>query len=777
MNRALQQRRSPSLTLKFVLAGLCALPVAFAQDKAGETQDPDNQLKQGGEEIVELQAFTVSAQKTPRTIQEVPMAVVAVDSTKMSDFKIFNVQDVQNVSPGLDVKTTDARNPIPSLRGITFNPDSGTSAAVDVYWNETAVGASTGFRSLYDVGQIEVLRGPQGTLRGRSSPGGAITIATRKPNMSEFGASIEQSFSDQNLVNTQAAINIPVLKDKLAVRIAGLYDGNDGGRVKDIITGKEDSSHTRSFRATIEWKPNENVDLTFVHQYLHQILYDYPAIEGTPTYSKAMPSAVKPIDRISVSPGPASYEDTPVTDSLTGVFKLPGRHEITMIAGYQDLSTHVNVEYTNLANIIPGYTSPQKLDVSSKTHTYELRLSSVEHEKWNYIFGAYYETSKSNVYVKQAAVRLWFDGANPYVSSSPIPRAPDMEVGLNLSMPATGSYRGLFMTHTLQLTRKLKLEAGVRYQQIKSDSAEYDAGLGINSKTSRDEKPTTGSASLTYQVSKQLNTYFTYGRSYRPGGQGFRTDAAELEKYLHYKPETSDGFELGMKSTWLRNRLQFNADVFYQKFKDYISHSGFVYADSNFDGYSDNVYGITFNGDAESKGLEASLAASLPRHVIVGVDLSYADATWTKALSPTSLTNAYGMPIFNTPGDQVSYTKLDGKRLGDTPRFNLSAHIEWSKKISSFEIFTRGLFNYKSSRELLNVPNPHIGGGGTLDAFAGLRSPDGKWNVTLWAKNAFDRETISNRATQTSIGSWLSGYTAVRIAPSRELGVTMSYRF
>ncbi len=726
---------------------------------------------------IELPSFVVTAEKVARAAQEVPMAVVAIDSQKVADFKIFNVQDVQNVSPGLNVNTVDPRNPIPTVRGVTFNPDSGTTAAVDVYWNEMAVSASTAFRAMYDVGQIEVLRGPQGTLRGRSSPGGAITISSRKPDLDDYGASVQQTVSNQNLYNTQAAINVPIVKGKLALRLAGLYDGNEAGGIHNIITNRDTASHTRSARATLEWKPSKEFDLTLVHQELRQRLNPYGIVERSPIFSTSMPKNVSPFDRISVNPGPMEYYDRPATSTLTAVWRLSGKREITAILGRQTAKTSTNVEFDNDANIIPGWTYPQQLEIDTNSHTYELRFSSINHEKWNYIYGAYYETGKSNVGIKQAAVKLWFDGLNPYVSSSPVPRAPDMIIPLDMSVTGDGSYRGLFTTQTFQVTDKLRFEAGLRYQQIKNTSHQSAPALGIDSRSKRDESPTTGSASLSYQVRRGLLVYSTFGRSYRPGGEAYRAAAEQLDKYLHYKPETSNGVEVGVKTTWFDNRLQLNADVFYQKFKDYISHSGFVFADLNFDGVSDNTMGITFNGDARTQGVEFGMALSLPRRVILNLDATYVDARWTGGRSPTSATNASGVPIFNTPGEQVSYKDLAGKPLGETPRLEMSTSIDWSRRVRSFEIFTRGLVRYKGSREMLNVTPPDVGGYGMVDLFAGLRKPDGTWSVTIWAKNALDHKVVTGWDPMKTIGLWPAGYNSVRVAPEREIGLTATFAF
>lgn len=769
-------KKSVSLTKLWKIKFFGVLPVAILIGSGQFIAQAQDDLL--NTDIFELPTYMVTATKEPRSIQEVPMSVDAIDASKLSDLNLFNLEDVQNITPGLFINTNDPRNPVPSLRGITFDPDSGTSAAVDVYWNETAINASTAFRSMYDISQIEVLRGPQGTLRGRSSPGGAITIATRRPDMELFGASLSMSASDQNLFNTQIAINAPIVAGKLALRIAGLYDGNDVGGVENIVRDDKSGSLTRSWRATLEWKPSEDFNLTLVHQYMKQTLDAYNPIEGSSAFSDSLPENVDLFDRISVNPGPVHYAEEPILSSLTAEWKLPGDHELVAIIGRQVRNTQTETEFDNALNIISDWTYPQVLSIESESYSYELRFFSINHEKWNYIFGLYYENGENDSRVQQVAVKMWFDGLNPYVSSSPVPRAPDYIVPLDMSITGDGSYKGIFTTQTLQLSEKWRLEAGIRYQQIKSNSLQSAPDLGINTDTERDESPVTGSVSLSYQKTDSLLYYFTVGRSYRPGGEGYRNSAEMLEKYLHYDSETSLGYELGFKSTWYDNRLQLNAALFRQEFDGFISHSGFIYADSNFDGISDNNYGITFNGDARTQGVEIGMALSLPHRVVINFDATFIDAEWTDAQSPASVVDENGVPVFNTPDEQVSYISLDGERLGDTPRVQLSSSLDWSRNLESFQIFTRGLFRFQGDRENRRVPDhSHISSYSVVDLYAGLRSLDSRWSFTLWAKNVFDRDIVVDHSSMAYIGLWSAGYREARIAPPREIGITASFSF
>jgi len=125
----------------------------------------------------------------------------------------------------------------------------------------------------------------------------------------------------------------------------------------------------------------------------------------------------------------------------------------------------------------------------------------------------------------------------------------------------------------------------------------------------------------------------------------------------------------------------------------------------------------------------------------------------------------------------ISYKDLAGKPLGETPRLEMSTSIDWSRRVRSFEIFTRGLVRYKGSREMLNVTPPDVGGYGMVDLFAGLRKPDGTWSLTIWAKNALDRKVVTGWDPMKTIGLWPAGYNSVRVAPEREIGLTATFAF
>jgi iron complex outermembrane receptor protein len=112
----------------------------------------------------------VTATRQEQTLQDTPMAVDVVTSDTITKLNVFDAKEIQNLSPGLQLTNNDGRSNVATLRGVTFDPDSGSSPAVEIFLNEVPTDAQTVFTAIYDVGQIEVLRGPQGLFRGRTSP-------------------------------------------------------------------------------------------------------------------------------------------------------------------------------------------------------------------------------------------------------------------------------------------------------------------------------------------------------------------------------------------------------------------------------------------------------------------------------------------------------------------------------------------------------------------------------------------------------------------------------
>ncbi len=564
------------LATAFVAVGVSA-PRVNAQQPLPPVADT---AVKGDDEVVQLESFVVMAQKVARPLNEVPSSVLPISGETLKDFKLFDAKDIVIVAPGLDVNSASPNNTIPSIRGMTFDPFSGVSPTVNLYWNELSVDAGAAFRAMYDLGQVEVLRGPQGTLRSGSAPGGAVLFSTRKADLNDNSASVQLSGSNQNLFNTQLTANVVLMKGKLALRLAGLYDGNDANYARNVITNFDSRSHTRSIRGTLTWKPNENLSVNLVHQYLYQNKQIDYMVFGTNLFSSRtdLPATVNPFDRISIQPSDNRNIFRSRQTSLMVDVKLPGRNELNFIGGLTQPISNATTSI-NRPNLIPNFPASQIVSSakSAPTVSYELRFGSVSHKFWNYNFGVFYTRPTGSAITTLDGSTL----STIYTAPAPQPIAPPRTVitsGSSITAPT--ETKAFFTTQSFSITKDLKLELGLRKQMTKTDTVQIlplimqlgslQIPIGnSNSTTNLDVKPTTGSASLSYKVNPNVNAYLSFGRSFRPGGQGTNTNGAVYDKYIHYSDETSDGFELGVKSSLLQRKLQFNVAVFYQKFSGY----------------------------------------------------------------------------------------------------------------------------------------------------------------------------------------------------------------
>jgi iron complex outermembrane receptor protein len=189
-------------------AAMLAAP-AFAQDEEGT-----------------LEEVVVTARRATENVQDIPVTVQAISGEKLQQQAVTQFSEVSKLAPGLNIgfaSGSKGTNAEVILRGVKWSSAAGTPA-IPMYMNELEVSPNYMVLSLFDIQQLEVLRGPQGTTRGAPSISGAITVTTRKPNLSEIGGYAQGLVGSHGHRNIQGGLSIPIIQDKLAVRIAGVVD-------------------------------------------------------------------------------------------------------------------------------------------------------------------------------------------------------------------------------------------------------------------------------------------------------------------------------------------------------------------------------------------------------------------------------------------------------------------------------------------------------------------------------------------------------------------------
>ncbi len=226
-----------------------------APAQAPVAADEDN-----GSEII------VTARRKDEDVQDVPSVVNVQSGKDLADLKVRTFVDVAALVPGLQL--TRSGNGITNtvaLRGISFNPTAaGPQTAVELYRNDVITTSAAIFQAIYDVKQIEVLRGPQGTLRGRSSPSGSLTITTRRPDLKQVGGFADLSVAERGKYVVTGALNVPIIADRLGIRVAGFVSKDRGNTNVGFNRytnsyNRDISDEVQSLRASVRAVPIEDV--------------------------------------------------------------------------------------------------------------------------------------------------------------------------------------------------------------------------------------------------------------------------------------------------------------------------------------------------------------------------------------------------------------------------------------------------------------------------------------------------------------------------------------
>jgi iron complex outermembrane recepter protein len=667
---------------------------------------PQLALAQEAEEASERD-IVVTATRDARSLQDVAMSVDVTTGDELQKLNLFDAKDIARLSPGLELTNTSGRNNTTTLRGITFDPDQGTGPAVQVYLNEVPADAQYVYTALYDIAQIEVLRGPQGTLRGVSAPAGAITVRTRRPDFDSIGGYAQVTATEKSAYNLQAGVSLP-LSDQFAVRFAGLLDGNRLNHVRNVTRGERSKSRTESGRITLGWKPSDAFSAYLTYQYLHADNQQHPQVFGpgnTPIAQSPLvvgsqeifPGFSVPIaiflpsgntlrsgpaagvkDYISVAQQPSRFTNKAHIVNLALDYDLGpatvsfvGAHQYAVLNSDRDLDPGNAVVEQGFRSFVRV---PNKLD------TVELRVQSNNTEGFGWGAGVFYTKRSGTVQVDETA--------NSYGAATPLAAGLFIPINTQVTVPVD-NHTTSFNANLRYKTGGFTVEGGIRYSNIFNNQtttilvtspggqAVVPVGGGANLifpvgpinntivgvppalQKSR-AKPWTGGATASYEINPTLNVYAAYGHSFRNGTTGVATPVGITADLIRSNSEETDSFELGLKGSFADRRANFAIAAFYQKFDGYLSRfDGIFYncpdtngvcgapgsaAINNATQAPDGAFSFNYNGDATVKGVELTLDGRVTNNWDFGLNLSYARSRYNNALVPCNDFAGTGTP-------------------------------------------------------------------------------------------------------------------------------------
>jgi iron complex outermembrane recepter protein len=239
----------------------------------------------------------VSARRIEERVQDVPQTIVAIRGEDLEKLNLFTFEDISKLVAGVTLERAGA---ITTVRGVSFNPVAQTNPNVAFYLNEAPLQSSFVFQSMFDIGQVEVLKGPQGTLRGQSAPSGAITLSTRRPDLESFGGFAMATVTDADGRTFQGALNVPLIDGKLGIRIAGIADRTDNGGIQGVSSSADPFLKTDAVRLSVLARPVDELSVAVVYQHLQtdalgfgSALYGTGATGAAPTGTPGFNTAAR----------------------------------------------------------------------------------------------------------------------------------------------------------------------------------------------------------------------------------------------------------------------------------------------------------------------------------------------------------------------------------------------------------------------------------------------------------------------------------------------------
>lgn len=735
------------------------------------------------EQDAKLGTVTVNARRREETSQSVPTPISVLGSETLETQRIYRVQDLQQLVPSTNVAYVHARQSSISIRGLGNNPASdGLEGSVGVYLDNVYLGRpGMAVFDLLDVEQLEVLRGPQGTLFGKNTTAGVLNITTRKPTFQREG-SVQSSLGEDGYWQTQGSFSGPIT-DTLAGRISA-YRTEDDGYVKNLYNGDDlNGGKRQGFRTQLLFKPSDTFNLRWIGEYNEEdsnngILSLYstgPTINGVNRYESLASQAGATL--VSGKKRKVNFD----ADQMVKVFQggtsveanwtLPNDFTLTSITAYRwwDFTPRND----DGLNVPTAYNAG--VSVRDKQYSQELRLASPTGGFFDYVLGAYYfkqdlDNKSFTYYGPQADI--W--NATPAGALANVTTLGNGHID-------TDSY-ALFAQGTWHLTERLDFTAGVRgtYEEknawVTRDDPFGGAAVTGAAATARQGRvgaydsgdlsqysfAPSGLLSLSYRFNDEVLGYASLSHGEKSGGVNLTVGAAPRlgTDSLQVGTERVNNAELGVKSTLLDNRLQLNANLFWAQVHGYQAN---VYDQVNRVQYLANA------GSVRSRGFEFEATAVPLRGLTLNFNGSWNDVRYTEykdAPCPPEVSLVNAAATCDLSGHQVVGASKYIANLNAQYKWQLAERIE-PYVTASYAFRSRAVGTIDDS-DYGQIPSYAIV---NLSTGVRLDQGDGVLDLSLWVKNAGDKTYF------TSLWNSANGGYAGVLGTPRTVGATARYDF
>ncbi len=682
----------------------------------------------------QIEAIQVTARRRSERLQKVPIAVTVINGAQAQQANLNNLQDILTEVSSADFRTSSSnKDRTLFIRGIgTISTSPGVEPSVSTVVDGVVLARSgQATLDLVDLAQVEVLRGPQGTLFGKNASAGVVNITTVQPKP-DFHAWTEADYfgSGGNEYRLSGGVT-GTIAPNITADISALGDGFDGN-VHNNYDDKTVNGYQRDgFRSKIRFEPSDDLDVTLAFDYLKSLdtipngVFEATSRTAYPTDIVTLNPALTKVlgeQGIVASPNNTTIDNnvnSNADDDNGGVSLTVDKHlgdmTLTSISAWRIWHNVQVQDYDQSA--APPDLFPQikdRGDLLFNQVTQEVRLASPKGGLIDYQIGAYYMLAVDN---------------ESYARNEAPAGAPDTVTTRGLAQYGTdGNDAAIFGEANVNFTSNFRAIVGLR---LVHDDLSYAFG-----RISSSEKAVVGISpdfhsegetgllgysdrlGLQYDITPDINAYFTYSKGYKgPAYNVFFNMTATATNVL--KPETSDAYEAGLKSSLLGNKVTADFDVFEQDFRDYQANFA-----SEVDG------GITTRlinaGQVSTRGVEGDLAARPIRNLDLGANFAYTEAR---------------VDNFDCPPGAATSCDINGEPLPFSPRWKLASRAGYTIPVTdAYDVRAATDFDWQSATQyqLTETPDTVQKAYGIWNASVTLANAPDAWRVTGLIKNILD---------------------------------------
>ncbi|KJY92495.1 TonB-dependent receptor [Pseudoalteromonas piscicida] len=713
------------------------------------------------EQSKKIERISVTATRQTENLQDVALAVTALSASELEKMNVQDLGDLASHVPNLNLHSGDASNAVIYIRGIgQIDSISFNDPGVGVYLDDVYLGRVQGaFLDVVDPEQIEVLRGPQGTLYGRNTIGGAVRFSSAKPSQDNEGY-VSVALGNYNTRTVKASVNGALIEDTLSGRFAIAKSSRDGFSENRYNNSDDHDKDTLAWRGSLLYQPSENFSA-------------YLVVDG----SNASPSSSR-----------TPHRETPIYSVIKEGYYAPEEDPFLVDVNYNDLEeldtsgASLTLEYLTGHSVFKSITARREMeyrthldldatpDASFGIFNFEDQQQISQEFQWLYkddkfslVSGLYYFNEDDLSFGGSVAPDFFVMVAPEVYLPWPVINAGERD--------QENTSSALYANLSWSLTEKLDVTLGARYTIEKKEvtskgeeffgtgvttaeemEAVFGTGIGYSPtgySASKEWKEFTPKVVFDYTISDDSMVYLSAGKGFKSGGfNGRITSFAQP-----FEPETLWSYEIGSKSLLNNQNIRLNTAAFFNDYKNFQLSRFSIDPDTGaFLSLFENA------GKATIYGAEMELEAVASDNLTLNLNLGYLGGGYDELIGDF--------------GKEVS----DERELVNSPKWNGRAGFEYF-----FSAFTQGEFSIRASaayrsKTYLTVSSSEVlaqSGYTLFDMSLHYRSADDSWEASLYGKNLGDKRYRQHGFDLSAAPGVQLGYYG---AP-RTYGINLKYKF